>query len=100
MEEPDPDRRLARHRRKIMPFEQAGAANAHFEKRAEHERRSREKAASLNQHVLGHGTLVEAEWCEAGIPDPDLGSMRRYRLERIRAELRRHDCRGASLRSG
>jgi len=53
------------------------------------EQASREKAASLNQHVLGFGAVAEGEWRAAGIADPDLPSMRRYRLARIRAELAR-----------
>jgi len=59
--------------------------------------REREKAAKLNQHLLGYGELAKAEWREAGIPDPDLFAIRRYRLERIRAELRRHDYAGVLL---
>jgi Xaa-Pro aminopeptidase len=57
----------------------------------------REKAAGLNQHVLGFGALVESEWRKAGIADPDLATMRKYRLERIRAELKRRDYAGALL---
>lgn len=81
---------FGRHRRKIMPFDPGGTSE-------ELEFRSREKAASLNQHVLGYGVLAEAEWAAAGIPAPDLPRMRRYRLERIRAELRRRDYAGALL---
>ena len=58
---------------------------------------AREKAASLNQHVLGYGALAEAEWAAAGIAAPDLPAMRTYRLERIRAELKRRDYAGALL---
>ncbi|QDZ02915.1 aminopeptidase P family protein [Nitratireductor mangrovi] len=86
----DPKAGFGRHR-KIMPFlpdladprDEAALLKA-----------SREKAGLLNQHVLGYGALAEAEWAAAGIPDPDLGAMRRYRLERIRAELARHDYAG------
>lgn len=60
-------------------------------------RQSREKAAALNQHVLGYGEMAEREWASAGIPVPNLQAMRRYRLERIRAELRRRDYAGALL---
>ena len=59
--------------------------------------RSREKAAALNQHVLGYGVLAESEWAAAGVVAPDLPAMRSYRLERIRAELRRRDYAGALL---
>lgn len=58
---------------------------------------SRSKAALLNQHALGYGALAEAEWAAAGIAPPDLARMRRYRLERIRAELRRRDYAGVLL---
>jgi Xaa-Pro aminopeptidase len=60
-------------------------------------RQSREKAASLNSHVLGYGETAEQEWAAAGIPAPDLAAMRKYRLERIRAELKRRDYAGVLL---
>lgn len=59
--------------------------------------KAREKAANLNQHVLGYGDLAKTEWRKAGIADPDLSAMRRYRLERIRSELQRHDYAGVLL---
>jgi len=58
---------------------------------------SRSKAAALNQHALGYGALAESEWAAAGISAPDLAAMRNYRLDRIRAELRRRDYAGALL---
>ncbi len=79
---------FGRHR-KIMPFspdEEAALRGS-----------SRAKAAGLNQHVLGYGALAEAEWAASGVAAPDLAAMRRYRLERIRAELRRRDYAGALL---
>ncbi|BCH32114.1 peptidase M24 [Mesorhizobium sp. L-8-10] len=79
---------FGRHR-KIMPFE-PGSIEALRQA-------SRDKAAGLNQHVLGYGAVAEAEWRAAGIAAPDLPAMRRYRLERIRAELRRRDYAGALL---
>ena len=60
-------------------------------------RQSREKAASLNSHVLGYGETAEQEWAAAGIPAPDLAAMRKFRLERIRAELKRRDYAGVLL---
>jgi Xaa-Pro dipeptidase len=75
--------------RKIAPFlpgEEAALRDA-----------ARRKAASLNSHVLGHGETAEREWLAAGIAAPDLPAMRRYRLERIRAELKRRDLAGALL---
>jgi Xaa-Pro dipeptidase len=80
---------FGRHR-KIMPFEPGLDVEAF-------RRHAREKAASLNQHVLGYGTLAEAEWAAAGIAAPDLPAMRQYRLERIRAELKRRDYAGVLL---
>ena len=77
------------HHRKIIPFE-PGSLDALREQ-------SRNKAASLNQHVLGYGQLAESEWAAAGIADPDLATMRQYRLERIRAELKRRDYAGVLL---
>ncbi len=82
---------FGRHR-KIMPFD-PGADNSLEAQRAA----SRAKAASLNQHALGYGALAEAEWATAGLASPDLTAMRQYRLERIRAELRRRDYAGALL---
>lgn len=79
---------FGRHR-KIMPFE-PGSVDA---LRAG----ARDKAAALNQHVLGYGETAEREWATAGIAAPDLPAMRRYRLERIRAELKRRDYAGALL---
>jgi len=80
---------FGRHR-KIMPFEPDGSVE-------DLRRASREKAASLNQHVLGYGEMAEREWAVADISAPDLAPMRRYRLDRIRAELKRRDYAGALL---
>ncbi len=82
---------FGRHR-KIMPFE-PGTETAVEELR----KQAREKAASLNQHILGYGELAEREWAAAGIPAPDLPAMRKYRLDRIRTELKRRDYAGALL---
>lgn len=91
MNENSLERRFGRHR-KIMPFE-PGETSAIDTLRL----KSRQKAAELNQHVLGYGALAEAEWQAAGIATPDLPAMRRYRLDRIRAELKRRDYAGALL---
>jgi Xaa-Pro aminopeptidase len=82
---------FGRHR-KIAPFEPDATVDIEALRRA-----AREKAASLNQHVLGYGETAEREWAAAGIAAPDLAAMRKYRLERIRAELRRRDYAGALL---
>jgi Xaa-Pro dipeptidase len=55
---------------------------------------SMEKAASLNQHVIGYGALAEREWAALGLDAPDMAVARRYRLERIRAELKKRDLAG------
>ena len=87
---------FGRHKRKIAPFE----IPEHPGEGADPETLqawSRAKAAALNQHVIGYGQLAESEWSEAGIPAPDLPAMRRYRLERIRAQLRKRDLGGIYL---
>jgi Xaa-Pro dipeptidase len=83
-----PRHSFARHR-KIMPFSPGEEVTLRGQARA--------KAAALNQHVLGYGALAEAEWAAAGIDAPNLAAMRKYRLERIRAELKRRDYAGALL---
>ncbi len=50
-----------------------------------------------NMHVLGPTPEVLAEWEGAGLVLPDLPSMRRYRLERVREQLRAANCDGAVL---
>ncbi len=55
------------------------------------------KAASLNQHVIGYGDLAEKEWAELGLGAPNLGRMRQYRLDRVRARLRDMDVAGILL---
>ena len=85
-------------RRKIAPFEipeHPGASAA----RAALDRYAMEKAASLNQHVIGYGALAEGEWAARGLDAPDMAVARRYRLTRIRAELREaRPCRHRRLR--
>jgi len=88
MTEPGRSTSFGRHR-KIMPFLPGEEAALREQ--------SREKAASLNQHVLGYGALAEAEWAAAEVAAPDLPAMRKYRLDRIRAELRRRGYAGALL---
>ncbi len=87
---------FGRHRRKIAPFEipqHPGETASH----ADLEAWARAKAANFNQHVIGYGALAEGEWREAGIAEPDLPTMRRYRLERIRQQLRQRDLAGIYL---
>ena len=81
------------HRRKIAPF----VTNDAPWTREQYERliaESRAKAASQNQHVLGYGELAEKEWADAGLVDPDLMTMRRYRIKRIQQQLKARDLPG------
>lgn len=81
---------FGRHR-KIMPFEPGSGSVEELREQA------RTKAAGLNSHVLGYGAVAEAEWVAASIPAPDMPAMRKYRLDRIRAELKRRNYAGALL---
>src|SRR5262249_3653529 len=80
-------------RRKIAPFvlpEHPGETAS----RGMLDRYAMEKAASLNQHVIGYGPLAEAEWAALGLAAPDMEVARRYRLTRIRAELKKRNLAG------
>ena len=48
-------------------------------------------------HALGPGPDLEAEWLAAGLRLPDRPAIRRYRLERVRAQLRAAGCDAALL---
>lgn len=50
-----------------------------------------------NMHALGPAPEVLAEWKSAGLTLPDLPAMRRYRLQRVREQLRAADCDAALL---
>ncbi len=50
-----------------------------------------------NLHDLGPGELAISEWKAAGLEMPDLSVIRRYRLERVRAELKKWDYAGIVL---
>ena len=50
-----------------------------------------------NMHALGPGPELEAEWTAAGLRLPDRRAIRRYRLERVRAQLRGAGCDAALL---
>ncbi len=52
----------------------------------------------LNHINLGPGPVVEAEWLAAGLELPDLGAMREYRINRVRAQLIEMGYDGAILR--
>ena len=51
----------------------------------------------LNMHALGPGAELEAEWAAAGLQLPDRSALRRYRLERVREQLRGAHCDAALL---
>lgn len=87
---------FGRYQRKIAPFEIPDHPGLHASVE-EIEAWSRTKAANFNQHVIGYGALAEGEWHQAGIAEPDLTVMRRYRIERIREQLRRRDLAGIYL---
>ena len=48
-------------------------------------------------HALGPGADLEAEWVAAGLRLPDRTAIRRYRLERVRSQLRAAGCDAALL---
>ena len=48
-------------------------------------------------HALGPPAEVLAEWESAGLALPDLPAMRRYRIDRVREQLRANDCDAALL---
>ena len=52
---------------------------------------------ALNMHILGPGDLAVGEWEKAGLDLPDRAAVRRYRLERVRQQLRRFDYAGIVL---
>ncbi|WP_419932006.1 M24 family metallopeptidase [Candidatus Poriferisodalis sp.] len=51
----------------------------------------------LNMHALGPGADLEATWVAAGLELPNRSAMRRYRLERVREQLRGAGCDAALL---
>ena len=59
--------------------------------------RQMEEAGKLNRYLIGYGDAVEADWTARGLEAPDLPAMQRYRVERVRAEMRRADVAGMVL---
>ncbi|NKC13207.1 MAG: M24 family metallopeptidase [Gammaproteobacteria bacterium] len=55
------------------------------------------KHTDNNTHHLGPTPQVLDEWAAAGLQLPDLSRMRRYRVARVREQLRQHQCDGALL---
>lgn len=50
-----------------------------------------------NRHVLGPHESVVAEWAEAGLELPDMVAVRRYRIARVREQLRARNIDGVVL---
>ena len=50
-----------------------------------------------NTHALGPGVELEGEWLAAGLRLPNRSAVRRFRLERVRAQLRAAACDAALL---
>lgn len=73
-----------RHRAKISPLQTPSDATLEY-------------AESLNLHALGPGEIALQEWADAGLELPNQEIIRRYRLERVRAELRKRDYAGIVL---
>ena len=96
MEQHSPKSIFGHRPRKIRPFdlpEHPGEAAGYDALNAF----ATQKAASLNAHAIGYGALAESEWRALGLEAPDQPAMRRYRLERIRQQLRTRDLAGALL---
>ena len=69
---------FGRHRRKIAPVGVSDPVRPEFS-------------------YIGAANPAVAEWAAAGLPEPDFGVIRRYRLGRLRAELARRDLMGCLL---
>jgi len=83
-------------RRKIRPFEIPQHPGDQASRDAL-DTYAAEKAASLNQHVIGYGGLAEGEWAALGLEAPDMDAARRFRLTRIRDQLRIRELAGVVL---
>lgn len=69
---------LGRHRRKIDP-------------------RAGEAAGAKAMSYIGPANPAQKEWAAAGLSEPDFGLIRQYRLDRLRAELKKRDFAGCLL---
>ena len=56
-----------------------------------------ERHTERNRHELGPHRSVVEEWMQAGLVLPDIAAVRRYRLERVREQLRSHNIYGLVL---
>ncbi len=59
--------------------------------------RQMEESGKLNRYLIGYGEAVEADWTARGLEAPDLPTLQRYRVERLRAEMRKADVAGMVL---
>lgn len=82
-----PSQVAGRHHAKISALQQPSAETVAYA----------EKLKALNRHELGPGKIALAEWEQAGLRLPDMQQIRQYRLDRVRAELKKHDCAGIVL---
>ena len=79
-----PSSSFGRHRRKIGPFQTPSDETI-------------ASAKGLNSHELGPGELALSEWAVSGLVLPDLPTLRKFRLERIREKLKAMDYAGIVL---
>ncbi len=81
------------------PFGDSVITGRHRARIGVHQRASAETlaAARLNWHTLGPGEPALSEWAAAGLRTPDLDTIRRYRLGRVRRQLLRQDYAGVLL---
>lgn len=75
---------FGRHRTKISPLQTPSAETVTY-------------AKALNSHELGPGALALGEWAALGLALPDLPTLRKFRLERLREKLREFDYGGIVL---
>ena len=82
--------------RKIIPYElpPIPSESASYAELAKY---AMEKASALNKHILGFGSLAESEWSERGLPAPNLSEMHKFRLQRLREQLKKRDLAAAIL---
>lgn len=79
-----PNAPFGRHRTKISPLQTPSEETIAY-------------AKTLEGQVLGPGELAYSEWAALGLERPDLPAIRRYRLKRVREQLRRLDYGGIVL---
>ncbi|MFT5195888.1 MAG: Xaa-Pro dipeptidase [Cellvibrionaceae bacterium] len=83
----NPSQVAGRHHAKISALQQPSAETIAY----------MDELKALNRHVLGPGKIALSEWEKAGLDLPNESAIRRYRLDRVRRELRKHNCMGIVL---